>query len=84
MIDKSLNKIIIFQKLKKYRNTLAGQVTVAIGKHSVLAYTLPPLADGYTPCAEHHSTTPKDRMGLVRKGVLFPLGTLRQHSLSHA
>ena len=51
MIDKSLNKILIFQKRKNYFNTLstlAGQVTVAIGKQSVFAYTLLPLADEYT------------------------------------
>ena len=51
MIDKSLNKILIFQKQKNYLNTLstlAGQVTVAIGEHSVFAYTLLPLADEYT------------------------------------
>ena len=52
MIDKSLNKIIIFPKRKQnYLNTfstLAGQATAAIRKQSVLDYTPPPLADGYT------------------------------------
>ena len=52
MIDKSLNKIKKIPKTKRttknYLNNfsiLAVHVTVAIGKQSVLAYTLPPLAD---------------------------------------